>query len=446
MQPKANVIKTKFGGYFRGKIPKENETLTHVGPGTPCGEYLRRFWHPVFHVESLKDLPVAIRILGEDLVIFRDRAGRIGLLAKHCSHRGASLEFGVIEDRGIRCCYHGWLYDVDGTVLETPGEPVDSKVKDRFCHGAYPVHEFGGLVFAYMGPPDRIPPFPMYDTLAVPDLRLGRGELRDVDNIKPCNWLQVMDNVVDPVHEVFLHARSTGLQFVDDNGRPVVELSQMPEHDYVETPIGIACQVTRRVGDDVWVRNVEYICPNIAQIARIPTFPPTYTNGRDEVWILPRVTRWRVPVDDTQTREFAIVRLRPGQSNPYVDNPAPVLRSNYGARPYEEMQRTPGDFEAQIGQGPIAVHAAERLCTTDRGVAMMRRMIAQGIKAAELGEDPKGLVRENGPIPTYGYDAVLRVPLASDADSERALLRATAQRAIERVLRDPLAARDEILI
>src|SRR6185369_9627030 len=133
-----------------------------------------------------------------------------------CSHRGASLEFGVIQDHGIRCCYHGWHYDIDGTVLDMPNEPAGDRIKDRFLHGAYPVREFGGLVFAYMGPPDRMPPFPLYDTLVVPGFRLGRGELLDVDNVKPCNWLQIMDNVVDPVHETFLHARSTGYQFMDE--------------------------------------------------------------------------------------------------------------------------------------------------------------------------------------------------------------------------------------
>ena len=100
----------------------ESEVLSRVGPGTPCGEYLRRFWQPVAFADELQDLPRALRILGEDLVIFRDRAGRVGLLQLHCSHRGTSLEFGLVSERGIRCCYHGWLYDVDGTILETPSE------------------------------------------------------------------------------------------------------------------------------------------------------------------------------------------------------------------------------------------------------------------------------------------------------------------------------------
>src|SRR5581483_1058955 len=137
---------------------------THVGPGTPCGEYFRRFWLPVGLSSALDDLPRAVRILGEDLVLFRDGRGRIGLIAAHCSHRGTSLEFGTVERDGLRCCYHGWLYGHDGCVLETPGEPPESTIRGRLYHGAYPTREFRGLVFAYMGPPEKLPEFPIYDT------------------------------------------------------------------------------------------------------------------------------------------------------------------------------------------------------------------------------------------------------------------------------------------
>ena len=166
MRPKVPFLTTTYGAYHQREVPGEDAELTHVGPGTPAGEYLRRFWQPVAHVEDLKDLPIAIRIMGEDLVVFRDNRGRIGLLQRHCSHRGTSLEYGVVEEKGIRCCYHGWLYDVDGTILETPAEPPDSTYKERLCHGAYPVHEYCGLVFAYMGPAGGY--------LALPDLRYVR--------------------------------------------------------------------------------------------------------------------------------------------------------------------------------------------------------------------------------------------------------------------------------
>ena len=149
--------------------------------------------------------PLAVRILGEDLVVFRDLEGRVGVLHRHCCHRGASLEFGIVSQRGIRCCYHGWLFDVDGVILETPGEPHESPIRHTASQGAYPAREFGGLVFAYMGPPGSEPPFPCFDTYEQPDNRLIPFSLWH-----PCNWLQLHENMMDPVHAVFLHTRVAG--------------------------------------------------------------------------------------------------------------------------------------------------------------------------------------------------------------------------------------------
>ena len=173
---KPTFLTETYSGFLHRDVPTEDVDLTHVGPGTPTGEYLRRFWQPVAHSDELNDLPVRIRILGEDLVAFRDDAGRAGLLELHCCHRGTSLEYGKIEDGGIRCCYHGWLFDISGKILETPGEPETSTLKDRLYHGAYPVHEFNGLVFAYMGPPDKIYPFPMYAAYTAPGMSPGRRD------------------------------------------------------------------------------------------------------------------------------------------------------------------------------------------------------------------------------------------------------------------------------
>src|SRR5436190_6372867 len=157
-----------FDAYFRRNVPQPDEELTRVGPGTPGGEYFRRFWQPVRLSSDLKDLPVRVQVLDEELVLFRDGHGRVGLLPLHCSHRGTSLEFGMVERSGIRCCYHGWLYDVTGCVLETPGEPAGSTLAARLHHGAYPTVEYQGLVFAYMGPPAERPEFPVFDTFEMP--------------------------------------------------------------------------------------------------------------------------------------------------------------------------------------------------------------------------------------------------------------------------------------
>jgi len=169
---------------------RDETLLTHSGPGTPCGEYLRRYWHPFMLASELKDLPLVVRLLGEDLVVFRDRGGRLGLLHKHSAHRGTSLEIGNPQERGIRCCYHGWHFDVDGTILDTPAEPPSSRIKENFCQGAYHVRELHGLLFAYMGPPEDVPPLPVLDTMLNPPGNKPvpfRFEM-------PCNWLQVVEN------------------------------------------------------------------------------------------------------------------------------------------------------------------------------------------------------------------------------------------------------------
>ena len=161
-------LHTAYSAYHHRERPEADAEITRVGPGTPCGEYLRRFWQPIITSEELQDLPRAPRIMGEDSVAFRDKSSAVGLLELHCPHRGTSLEFGLISEKGIRCCYHGWCFDVDGKVLETPGEPPESTLKDRLYHGAYPIHEYCGLVFAYMRPPDQQPVFPSLTPMTCP--------------------------------------------------------------------------------------------------------------------------------------------------------------------------------------------------------------------------------------------------------------------------------------
>ena len=265
MASRAPFLTTRFGAYYHRDVPQEDTELTHTGPGTPCGEYLRRFWQPICFTDDLRDLPVRVRILGEDLVVFRDFRGAIGLLELHCPHRGTSLEFGLISERGVRCCYHGWLFDVDGAILETPGEPATSTLKERLCHGAYPINEHNGIVFAYMGPPEERPAFPLYDSFNRPGYRLLPGR----KYYYPCNWLQILENAMDPVHTAFLHTIVSGSQFTDEFGK-------LPELDFTETPVGMIYMATRRVGDNIWARMVENVLPNLQQVA------PIWENGRGE--------------------------------------------------------------------------------------------------------------------------------------------------------------------
>ena len=186
----------KFSGYHQPKDRPGEKLVSQVGPGTPAGEYLRHYWHPFELSCELRKRPRVVRVLGEDLVLLRNLSGTPGLVHKHCSHRGMSLEFGIIAQDGIRCADHGWLFANDGTVLETPGEPAKSPLRHKACHGAYPVIEKEGVLFTYMGPPESTPDFPLIDanrdagrhdeTLPDPfamQLALGGGER---DGSIPC--------------------------------------------------------------------------------------------------------------------------------------------------------------------------------------------------------------------------------------------------------------------
>jgi nitrite reductase/ring-hydroxylating ferredoxin subunit len=399
-----------YGGYHRRDVPTDDAELTRVGPGTPCGEYLRRYWQPVAFERDLGDVPRRVRVLGEDLVCFRDKSGQVGLLHLHCPHRGTSLEFGIVSDVGIRCCYHGWRFDVDGRCLETPGEPVGSRLHERVWQGAYPVRTFSGLVFAYLGPPERRPAFPMYDTFRMPGYRLAPAAEFQL----PCNWLQIKDNSMDPVHTSFLHALSSGYQFTAAFG-------QLAELEWQETSFGMIYIATRRVGDFVWVRICDFMAPNVHQFTR------ELENAEQErIAFRPVITRWAVPNDDTHTTNFELAAL-PEESTLDADA---IARPGFGQsndRPYAERQRFPADYDAQSSQRPIAVHALEHLASTDRGVIMLRRIVREGIRAVGRGADPAGIARDEEVITTYTQDTVLKIPPLSDAAADRRLLRETGR-------------------
>jgi len=376
---------------------------------------MRRFWQPICYSDELKDLPLAVKILGEELAVFRDGSGEVGLLERHCCHRGTSLEFGLIGAKGIRCCYHGWLFDVDGTILETPGEPADSTLKDRLCHGAYPVHEAHGLIFAYMGPPEQMPAFPTYDSFPRAGYRLMPGQKYTY----PCNWLQILENAMDPVHTAFLHTIVSGSVFTDEFG-------VLPELEFVGTPVGIIYVATRRVGDNIWARMVENVLPNLQQVA-----PVWETGQQPHPFSGPMMTRWIVPLDDTSTMLIELRHISETQSVVTPDwwaDRSVMLPGQLAAGTYEESQRRPQDFEAQVSQRPIAVHGLEHLGTTDRGITIFRNQIRRGIRAVKDGNDPIGLFRDGGVIPTYCNDTVLHVAPAETPELDSRLLRETGRR------------------
>ena len=257
---------------------EENELMTRVGPGTPAGEMLRRYWWPVaFSEEVTKESgPRKVRLLGEDFVLFRDGAGQLGLIELHCSHRGTSLEFGRVEDNGIRCCYHGWLYDVRGNCLDQPAEPADSTFKDRIKHPAFHAQDAGGLVMAYVGP-EPAPLLPSYDLLVRQDgcRVVGGGE-------EFCNWLQRAENSADGAHSIALHAA----------GYPNMAMKR-PTIKWEPTPFGIK--------ETTWIEGVAR--PRISHFL----FPSHIRHSAARIDEQPRqVIRFRVPTDDTKTTTYHI--------------------------------------------------------------------------------------------------------------------------------------------
>jgi nitrite reductase/ring-hydroxylating ferredoxin subunit len=417
MADRGQFLTQPYGGYLTRDVPHEDVEMTHVGPGTPAGEYLRRSWQPIAFSDDLKDLPISIKVMDEELIVFRDGTGRVGLLQPHCAHRGSSLEFGLISERGIRCCYHGWLFDVDGRILETPGEPATSTLKNRLCQGAYPTHEYKGLVFAYMGPPDKKPAFPMLDTFNLPGYRCLPGRR----HVIACNWLQIKENIMDPAHSQFLHTIVSGAQFTEEFG-------VMPEIEWHETSCGMVYVATRRLGEMVWVRIADFIPPNIHQ------FPPTWERGREEkLFSRPYMTIWAVPVDNTTTINTGYLHVP--DTMELTPEKLVKLKASVGQtgdRPYEERQRQPGDYEAQVSQRPIAVHALEHLGATDRGVIQMRKMIRDGIRAVKAGRDPKGVaIAATGRINTYCQDTVLRISPADTPEADQQLLIEIGRRVLD---------------
>jgi phenylpropionate dioxygenase-like ring-hydroxylating dioxygenase large terminal subunit len=403
--------KRLYGGYHQPKDRVVDDELARVGPGTPCGEYLRRFWHPIMMSSRLGKLPMAVRILGEDLVLFRDLSGRVGLLDKHCSHRGASLEFGIVAERGIRCCYHGWLFGIDGEVLETPGEPSTSRVKDSVCHGAYPAVDYKGLIFAYMGPPEIKPEFPLLDVMEMAGNEMVPWQIRS-----PCNWLQVSENSMDPFHTPFLHTRVSGTQFEDVWG-------ELPVMDFHGRDLGFFYTNARRSGPNIWVRVHDHLVPNFSQNGAL------FERGEEPRYFgRPSLTRWVVPIDDTSTYVIAWRNL-----NKRDDPEGRANREEIGwetvdfygqseHRSFETRQTNPGDYDAWVSQGPINSHAREHLGWTDQGVAMLRQRLRKQIRALQQGTEPLRPEPKDGrPVPTFAGDTVLRIP-KSNSDDRRLIL------------------------
>ena len=368
--------------------------LTEVGRGTPMGELMRRYWQPVGTAEDATDLPKMVRALGEDLVLFRGKNGKAGLVHPRCVHRGSSLFYGRVEDDGIRCCYHGWKFGVDGTCLDQPMEPSGGVRSDVFRQPWYPVEERYGLIFAYMGPAAKKPLLPRYSVLE--DLPEGTKLYTDTNNIgagtrpvpgevAPFNWLQHFENIHDPAHFLWLHYMHSGPQFGARFGEIDTILADPPKYvsgvKFEENANGVIAKRDNILPDGRGLATrVETMLPCIRAVPN----PRGAEGPADHLGFI-------LPVDDSSFRIFT-VGFEPGMFEGY----AAILTQRWAQMDADIscVQRAPNDLEAQGSQGPITLHSEERLVSSDRGVVMLRRLFRRQMEIVANGGDPIGVAFE----------------------------------------------------
>jgi phthalate 4,5-dioxygenase len=310
----------------------ENQLLTQCGPGTPGGRVLRSYWQPAALTDELNGERsiVAVTLLHEELVLFRDQLGRLGLVQRNCPHRGVDLSFGRLEDGGLRCPFHGWLFDVDGACLETPAEPAGSTFHTRVTIGCYPVVERNGIVWAWMGGGDP-PPFPNFDCFVAPPEQVFAFK-----GMWECNWVQAHEVGIDPAHAAFLHRfeelddEEYGMQFramVADTGVSVVKLMrEVPAANITaeSTSYGFRLRATRDFhGQFTHVRVSNCMFPNAIAIAMSPTMT---------------IMQWHVPIDDVRSYWYSM----------FVSYAAPVHAATLRAQRIDKVELP--DYRSKVGR------------------------------------------------------------------------------------------------
>jgi 5,5'-dehydrodivanillate O-demethylase oxygenase subunit len=365
---------------------EQNERLTQVGPGTPMGDLLRRYWQPIAAVAELEREPVRrVRFLGEDLTLYRSEAGAYGLITDVCPHRCTSLAYGIPDAKGLRCAYHGWVFDSGGQCVEQPFEDrafPEAHYKDRITVTAYPVEELGGMLFAYFGP-QPAPLLPRWDVLVRDDL----DRVVEIHTL-PCNWLQCMDNAADPVHFEYLHA-ALGNYVLKKLGRPPT-LTQA-RHLKIAFDVFRYGIMKRRLLEgepedvDDWTIGHPLLFPNILAVG--PTNAPTL--------------QYRMPVDDVTTIQFAYrtTLRKPGAAAAPVAVKHSELFGDDGKLVADSVPKQ--DMLGWVAQGPISDRTREHLTASDKGVILFHKLLTDNMERVERGEDPLGVIRdraENEPM------------------------------------------------
>jgi phthalate 4,5-dioxygenase len=385
---------------------KDNERLVRVSRGEPAGELFRRYWQPALLSSELPELdgaPVEVRLLGEDLVAFRDTEGRVGLVDAFCPHRRAPLFYARNEECGLRCVYHGWKFDVDGKCVDVPNEPADSPMKNKVKIIAYPTYEGGGIVWAYLGPQDAMPPVPDYEWIRTPPSHRHVSK-----TFEHCNYLQALEGGLDTSHSSFLHNLKLG-----DN-RVLRQRDRAPQIDVFPTDYGYTYVSTRAAAEEgSYVRVYQYIMPaqqlrGGVTSARERNEPPKIDG---HIW---------VPIDDEHTHVYNLMygydmsvpitaeyaeefesfsgrgkehlipgtfKLKLNKSNRYmIDRQVQKKETFTGIQGLNTQ-----DFALQEGMGPIVDRSKEYLGTADKAIIEMRKLMLEATRDVEAGKGPRGI-------------------------------------------------------
>ncbi len=385
---------------------EQNDLITRVGAGTGAGNLMRRYWHPAALVDELAgDRPVVpVRLLGQDYVLFRDGQGRVGLLDRDCPHRGADLAFGRLEKGGLRCSFHGWLFDVDGACRETPAEPAGSRLCDNIRQGAYPVVERSGVLFAWLGEGEP-PAFPELDCFVAPPAYTFAFK-----GLYECNWLQAMEVGIDPAHASFLHrffededvSQSYGKQFRGASAGTELPMTRIlreydrPIINVERTEYGLRIIALREIdGERTHVRVTNQLFPHGFVI-------PMSTEMT--------ITQWHVPIDDETCYWYAIFTsyTQPVDKQKMRDQrlelyELPHYRSrknranDYGFNPHEQQHETYTGMGADINvhdqwavesMGRIQDRTREHLGQSDKAISQYRRLLREQIDKVAGGGQP----------------------------------------------------------
>ena len=368
------------------------DVLTKTGADTPMGQLLRRYWWPIAGVSELDKNPTrAVRLMGEDLVLYKDLSGTFGLMERHCRHRRADMLYGLVEPCGLRCSYHGWLYDETGRCTAQPYEDQahpEARLKDQVRMTAYPVRALGGLIWAYLGPE----PAPL-----VPDWEFfswQNGFRQIVISEIPCNWFQAQENSIDPVHFEWTHA-NWAIRAAGKTG------PYSPTHtriDFEEFPYGFQYKRTRIDTDET---------DRLWRIGRVCLWPNALFTGNH--------IEFRVPIDDETmlsiTWHFARV---PKGREPYVQDSIPTwygpIRDDKTGR-WITSHVMNQDFLMWVGQGAVADRAKEYLATSDRGIVQIRNRFLSDLAGLDEGKDPKAIIRDPSANRAIALPVAERKPL-----------------------------------